>query len=257
MKNKIKSYFRDKNPYLLASVAIVVVSIAVIIALLQEEPSEEIRGESVIAESVVEITESVDVHEDQSVEVTLEKEDLPDHDLESTKFEEEVENEVTVESSEAYTENTNSESKELEIEEAEVELTEPESVPESTDQEEGPIQEPEETHDSETEPEEDQEEAPEPVQHVHSWIFKSYYQEPTCSNGGLEMQICAHCGETQITNGTPTGKHDFAVEKQADCCSSEVVVCVECNYREIRDKDEQKHIDVEDGFCYGCGHTTE
>ena len=71
------------------------------------------------------------------------------------------------------------------------------------------------------------------------------------------MQICAHCGETQITGGTSTGKHEYKVEKPGDCCSEEIVACVECNHREVREKDFQNHIDVEDGFCYGCGQKTE
>ena len=70
-------------------------------------------------------------------------------------------------------------------------------------------------------------------------------------------QICAHCGETQVTGGTPTGEHHYEVETVGDCCSAEVVVCTECNSREVREKDPANHIDVEDGFCYGCGHSTE
>jgi len=89
----------------------------------------------------------------------------------------------------------------------------------------------------------------------HSWVFESFYQEPTCSNGGLENQVCANCGETQITGGTPTGEHSYRVETPGDCCSEEVVVCTECNYREIKEKDNENHIDVEDGVCYGCGET--
>ena len=99
-------------------------------------------------------------------------------------------------------------------------------------------------------------ETPEPDNHEHSWIFESFYQEPTCSNGGLVTQICAHCGETQVTGGTPTGEHHYEVETVGDCCSAEVVVCTECNYREVREKDPANHIDVEDGFCYGCGVKT-
>ena len=90
---------------------------------------------------------------------------------------------------------------------------------------------------------------------IHSWVFESFYQEPTCSNGGLENQVCAHCGKTQITGGTPTGEHAYRVETPGDCCSEEVVVCTECNYREIKEKDKANHIDVEDGVCYGCGET--
>ena len=88
---------------------------------------------------------------------------------------------------------------------------------------------------------------------THSWVFESFYQVPTCRNGGLENQICAHCGETQITGGTPTGEHVYKVETPGDCCSEKVVVCTECNHREVREKDMGNHMDVEDGFCYGCG----
>ena len=94
-------------------------------------------------------------------------------------------------------------------------------------------------------------------EHEHSWIFESFYQKPTCSNGGLVTEICAGCGETQITGGTPTGEHTFMVETPGDCCSEEVAVCSECNFREVRDKAPKNHIDVEDGFCYGCGQKAE
>jgi len=96
-----------------------------------------------------------------------------------------------------------------------------------------------------------------PVIHEHSWIFDSWYQEPTCSNGGLVNEICAHCGETQVTGGTPTGKHSYTVESTGDCCSEEVVVCTECNHRQVGEKNPNNHIDVEDGFCYGCGKKTD
>jgi len=92
--------------------------------------------------------------------------------------------------------------------------------------------------------------------HEHSWIFESWYQEPTCSNGGLVTEICAHCGETQITGGIPSGEHSYEVETPGDCCSEEVVVCMDCNHREVGDKNPDNHMDVEDGFCYGCGKKT-
>ena len=88
---------------------------------------------------------------------------------------------------------------------------------------------------------------------THNWIFTSYYQEPTCGNGGLESQVCAVCGETRTTSGTPTGKHSFVVETPGDCCTEELVRCEDCNHREVRAKDAGNHMDVEDGFCYGCG----
>ena len=92
---------------------------------------------------------------------------------------------------------------------------------------------------------------------VHHWLFDSYFQEPTCSNGGLENQICARCGATRTVAGTPTGKHSFVVETKGDCIGAEIVRCEECNTREIGEKDISNHIDVEDGFCFGCGTKTE
>ena len=128
----------------------------------------------------------------------------------------------------------------------------PEVVPEVTPAPE-PTPVPEEPPSQESTPEPDKT----PVSHEHSWSFQDWYQEPTCSNGGLVMEICAHCGETQITGGTPTGEHSFIVETPGDCVSEEVVVCTLCNYREVRAKNLSNHIDVEDGFCYGCGKKTE
>lgn len=128
----------------------------------------------------------------------------------------------------------------------------PEPIPEVTPAPE-PSSIPEETLTPESTPEPDNT----PIPHEHSWSFQDWYQEPTCSNGGLVMEICVHCGETQITGGTPTGEHVFQVETPGDCVSEEVVVCIQCNYREVREKDLSNHIDVEDGFCYGCGKKTE
>jgi len=104
-----------------------------------------------------------------------------------------------------------------------------------------------------TVPEEPSSTLSELARHEHSWIFESCYQEPTCSNGGLENQICAHCGETRIVGGTPTGEHDYVVETEGDCCSEEIVRCSVCNARETRGYNMTNHIDVEDGICYGCG----
>lgn len=123
-----------------------------------------------------------------------------------------------------------------------VAATEPEDVPES---------------DSDEVIETESEVSGEVEKHEHNWMFESYYQNPTCSNGGLVTEICTQCGETQITGGVPTGKHSFEVETTGDCCSEEVVACSECNYREVRDKDLKNHIDIEDGFCYGCGQKAE
>ena len=92
---------------------------------------------------------------------------------------------------------------------------------------------------------------------MHSWIFDSYFQVPDCSNGGLENQICVLCGETRTVGGTPTGKHDYIVETEGDCCSEEIIRCTVCNNREVREKNPDNHIDLEDGICYGCGTQVE
>ena len=138
---------------------------------------------------------------------------------------------------------------------AEQEPAEQEPVPEPVPEQESIPQEEEE---SEAPAEEEQESPASQEQEEscrHSWVLESFYQKPTCSNGGLENQVCVHCGETQITGGTPTGEHVYRVETPGDCCSEEVVVCTECNYREIKEKNKANHIDVEDGVCYGCGET--
>ena len=139
------------------------------------------------------------------------------------------------------------------------EMVSTEVVPDTQPEEEVP-KEPEKTPEPEAIPE--PEEIPEPERipeteatHEHSWMFESVFQEPTCSNGGLENQICAHCGETRTIGGTPTGEHNYVVENTGDCCSEEIVRCSECNAREVRDKDMNNHIDVEDGICYGCGYS--
>lgn len=117
---------------------------------------------------------------------------------------------------------------------------EKESDPEPTDKEE-PIRASEAILESET------------AACTHCWIFESYFQEPDCSNGGLVNQICVHCGETCTVGGMPTENHDFIVENAGDCLSEEIVRCSVCNTREIREKQPENHIDVEDGICYGCG----
>ena len=135
------------------------------------------------------------------------------------------------------------------------ESKEPEQVLETVPE---PEHIPQEEQEPEVSPDEEPENPPSKEPEVschHSWVFESFYQEPTCGNGGLENQVCAHCGETQVTGGTPTGEHSYCVETPGDCCSEEVVVCTECNHREIKEKDMGNHIDVEDGFCYGCGTT--
>ena len=259
---KIKEYLRSKNPYLLASAAIVIVSVGIIIALLQESPAEGCDQDviSVVVES--EGTDDVETEKE-------EKEESANEALETAG--EEAETESDSESSsepEQYSETEEScepvkepdgEVEPKETSESTEEMT-PEESPEKVPA--GESQEPPETDSEEVvvpEPEETPEpsEVPEPEVHEHSWIFESYYQNPTCSNGGLVTQICAHCGETQITGGIPTGEHTYEVETVGDCCSAEVMVCTECNFREVREKDPTNHIDVEDGFCYGCGHKAE
>lgn len=277
---KIKEYLKSKNPYLLASAAIVIVSVGIIIALLQEKPAEESDSDvtSVAQENVSESQESGQ----QDTEASEESWGIDDVETES-KEKEETEN-VTVETAERGAETASESSRELQQAPAAEESCEPvkepdgeaktgeelETTPEITP-EKRPEEESQEIPETDTgevvvpEPEETPKpsevpgplEIPEPEEHQHSWIFESYYQEPTCSNGGLVTQICAHCGETQITGGIPTGEHAYEVETKGDCCSAEVVVCTECNYREVREKDPAKHIDVEAGFCYGCGHKTE
>jgi len=265
MRNKVKEYFKDKNPYLLASFAVVIVSILIIFALLQEEKPAESESSVTAIEQISEATqESLDANtetDEQSQGETWEdasldwKEDISIADVQ----EKEVVQPDKVEGSQEVPDI------EEPLPKAEPsEKEEPEGVTDKPDNSEiepvePPKEEPERIPEVEPEivPEESPEPSKEPEVHVHSWIFESYYQKPTCSNGGLVTQICAHCGETQITGGTPTGEHFYEVETKGDCCSAEVVVCTECNYREVRETDPTNHIDVEDGLCYGCGRKTE
>ena len=255
MKNKNEGYFKGKNPYLLASFAIVLVSIGIIFILLHEKPPEDISEETVITEMVLETTEDMDADDDQSTGEFLEKQETSDAEVNVPDVTEvELKEEDSTKSTEAHVESRPllpAESEKEAVEQEELDHVEQE--PEITEPKEDVIKEPEENHEPEPEPEK----TLEPEKHVHSWISESYYQEPTCSNGGLVNQICVHCGETQITGGVPTGNHEYKVEKAGDCCSAEIVVCVECNYRDVREKDVQNHIDVEDGFCYGCGHNAD
>lgn len=259
---KIKEYLKSKNPYLLASAAIVIVSVGIIIALLQESPAEGCDQNviSVVVES--EGTDDVETEKE-------EKEESANEALETAGEEAETESDSERSSEpEQYSETEKScepvkePDGELELEEAPEPSEEMTSEVKAEKELVGESQESPETDSGEMvvpEPEETPKptEVPEQEVHEHSWVFESYYQKPTCSNGGLVTQICAHCGETQITGGIPTGEHAYEVETPGDCCSAEVVVCTECNYREVREKDPTNHIDVEDGFCYGCGHKAE
>lgn len=250
MDKKIKEYFKGKNPYLIVSAAIVIASMVVICMLLKDEVSA-VQETNTVSEVVVEMQESETLEEfvQESEVSTPEPQNTPVTETTPTpeavmtpepervtEPEETVPPEVVPDTQpeDAVPQETGKTS-ESEVIPAPEELPEPDVIPEP---EETPA--PEET----SEPE-----AP----HEHSWMFESVFQEPTCSNGGLENQICAHCGETRTVGGTPTGEHDYVVENAGDCCSEEIVRCSQCNAREVRDKDMCNHIDVEDGMCYGCG----
>ena len=250
MIKKMKEYFKGKNPFLLASAAVVIVSVFIISMILKDEISTGKESDT-DAMSTQQSTEE-SIADTESVQKAFE--------AESSEVAEEVQESVTIESTsvaESESENiaeTQSNPQQEPSAPQESELAPPEepAVPEGTPAPQ-PTPTPEEAPMSEATP------SPEktPEAHEHSWIFDSWYQEPTCSNGGLVNEICAHCGETQITGGTPTGKHSYTIESQGDCCSEEVVVCAECNHREVREKDPGNHMDVEDGFCYGCGKETD
>ena len=297
MSKKIKEYFKGKNPYLLASAAIVIVSVCIISMILKDEVSttkendmvsstkqsteesiadtesvkESLEAESSVATGELQESETIEtsVEEDEEATKVVESEPVniaetqskPDESVQSTP----VPEKKPVQEIESTQENRT---------EPEVTVTpeadpdpkpeppatpEPEVVPseEPSVPEEIPVPQP--TPAPEVTPAPEITPSPEetPVIHEHSWIFDSWYQEPTCSNGGLVNEICAHCGETQVTGGTPTGKHSYTVESTGDCCSEEVVVCTECNHRQVGEKNPNNHIDVEDGFCYGCGKKTD
>lgn len=277
---KIKEYLQNKNPYLLASIAIVALSVGMIIAILQDAPAE--GSDPDVAPIVLENSSDSQEAEQQGTEESVESGEMLD--VETEDEEKEASANETMETADERTESASKSSSEQEtasapeesgepVKEAEEEMehqeiSEPteEVMPESSPEEksdESPETKPDEdaTEPPVTVPEEvvipEPEETPEPEVHQHSWIFESFYQAPTCSNGGLENQICVHCGETQTTIGTPTGKHVYEVESAGDCCSEEVVICKECNHREVKDMDPKNHIDEEDGFCYGCGQDTD
>jgi hypothetical protein len=275
MFDKMKKYVKGKNPYLLASYAVVFVSLLVIVFLVRADlPAEE---EPNTAEVLVEVEESQETGADEElpekteavIEVVTEstKETVAEESQEENNAEPEQPSEQEIkESFPKKDELPKKESFETVEETVVEEPKEPEENPEKpaepdepSQMETQPSKEPEVIPEEKTEPvPKDTPKEPEvPEEHEHSWIFESYYQKPTCSNGGLVNQICAHCGETQTTVGTPTGEHQFKVETPGDCCNVEVIICSECNHREVREKDPDKHIDEEDGFCYGCGQKTE
>lgn len=266
MRNKIMNYFKGKNPYLLASFAIVMITVGIMLILLQDTEPAGTSEEVVSTEQISVIgKESIEVYVESSTEVETQPVNEAVLEQESADIDEADENSTEIKTTEteaesmplemAATEKEQYNSKVIKPESEEPEKEELEVVPKEEPQER-PFEQPEEElpYQPEQEPESEEEESQVEEAHVHSWIFESYFQEPTCSNGGLVNQICAHCGETQITGGTPTGEHDYEVETPGDCCSAEVVVCRECNFREVREKNAQNHVDVEDGFCYGCGH---
>jgi len=273
MLKKVKEYFKGKNPYLMASGAIVIVSVTVICLILKGEVSTQ--NDNDLAFGTQQSTEeSIASTENAQQSVEVESCEVAEEVQESETIETVVQEEETkkvVESEQVHIVETQSEpdesvpekKEEQEIVPSQEDSTEPEVTvtPEADPdpQPEPPVTpEPEEIPTEEPSvPEEIPNPQPTPVIHEHSWIFDSWYQEPTCSNGGLVNEICAHCGETQVTGGTPTGKHSYTVESTGDCCSPEVVVCTECNHREVGEKNPGNHIDVEDGFCYGCGKNTD
>ena len=87
---KIKEYLKSKNPYLLASAAIVIVSVGIIIALLQEKPAE---GSDQDVISVVVESEGTDDAETEKEE----KEESANEALETAGEEAETESDETKE----------------------------------------------------------------------------------------------------------------------------------------------------------------
>lgn len=276
MVDKRKKSFRGKSRYLFAACAVVSVSVLIILLLFREEGPAQEMGQMEVTQQMVEEeesksrsveetmveTETAKEESGESTEETLpwESVDEPNADSEIVESQETLEpsvekealsNKEVLETVEVTgtqeTENTEEISEELD------------ETGQEAKQETQPSDEPEVLPEKDPEPdsEDSAEETQNPSVHEHSWIFESYYQKPTCSNGGLVNQICAHCGETQTTVGTPTGEHQYKVETPGDCCNVEVIICSECNHREVREKDPDKHIDEEDGFCYGCGQKTE
>lgn len=251
---EIKNVFQKYRLCLVLSVMAVVL---VAFSLLFLKEKEELPIE--------ETPETIEVSDIYKVEYTEPGTDTEPMQESVVETEETIVTEVSVEPENVQTDTTEVEPDSV-VSKAEAEnlpesiaVPEPQAVPEPVPE---TVPEPEHIPQEEPEPELPAEEEPEipfpkepEVSCRHSWVFESFYQKPTCSNGGLENQVCVHCGETQITGGTPTGEHVYRVETPGDCCSEEVVVCTECNYREIKEKNKANHIDVEDGVCYGCGET--
>ncbi len=254
MRN-IKEFLKRTNPYMVGSIVIVVFTICLIVWLI----CDGTKGEDIPLQDTIVKVETNETEQKEEKEVIFVRE------TESQVME-------TVASTESIAETTE-ETKEVMVLLSKEEGAVPKSEPprQAVSELVGP--EPESTNPSGSEPEQEEPEppaevkpepeepeipeptpTPEPPKECnHNFIFDSYYQEPTCSSGGLENQVCMHCGMSQTTPGTPTGEHHFVTETEGDCCSEEVVICKDCNYRETWSKNSGNHIDVEDGFCYGCG----
>ena len=273
MFKKVKEYFKGKNPYLMASAAIVIMSMAVICWILKEEMSEaqETDTVDVVSEVVMEVQESEILEEvvkeseassqepDSKLECVMETQIVPTEPVQSTPEPETTLEPQIIPEPEKSTLPKTTPTPEPEPLIEQEEMISPEVIPDTQPEEEVP-KEPEKTPEPEVIPEPEETPVPEKIPeqeapHEHSWMFESVFQEPTCSNGGLENQICAHCGETRTVGGTPTGEHNYVVENEGDCCSEEIVRCSECNAREVREKDMSNHIDMEDGIRYGCGYS--
>ncbi len=253
---RLKRAFKNINLYMAVSALIVLISLIIINLLLwdtvrpEEEPEdmlivleseEEDNGETIIdAESeeieIAEASESSIASEPLEAWVTVEPEEqsVVEPEEQSVAEPEEIELPEPMKQEEAKTE------------ESKVQETPQEPQNET-------VTAPTEIQPPLVEETEEPEVAEPPKECNHSWIFSSYYQEPACSSGGLENQICIRCGAGQTMPGTATGQHIFVTETEGDCCGDEIVICKDCNYREVRGKKADNHIDVEDGFCYGCG----
>ena len=244
--DKIRKFVKSHGKGLILVCTIVMVTVGA----RQVHPTNENTMEETVSETAVsglEVMQEMATEGDRGTEA--ESENASESNMEETS--EQPTELVSEQPAEQTSEQLSSEELEV-ISDVERELdseVETQNKPEA-------ITEPEETPEPEVIPEETPVPGgiPEPeAPHEHSWMFESVFQEPTCSNGGLENQICIHCGENRTVGGTPTEKHDYMVETEGDCCSEEIIRCTVCNNREVRGKNPDNHIDLEDGICYGCG----
>ncbi len=259
---RLKRAFKNVNLYMAVSALIVLISLIVMALLLWggarakeeqedmlivlESEEEDIREAAIGVAAIgmdsdetemVAASESSIVSEKTEAWIALETEEQPVAEPEEIELPEPVSEEVVIEVVQPLPE-------EAEVQEN-LQPDQAQAAPEPPKQDVPKTEESKESEESEV--------AEPPKDCNHSWIFSSYYQEPTCSSGGLENQLCVHCGAGQTMPGTATGQHVFVTETEGDCCGDEIVICKDCNYREVRGKNPSKHIDVEDGFCYGCG----